>query len=1186
MRLASLTLQRYGNFEDERIVLDPTPGRVNLILAPNGAGKSVLRQAFADLLCGIGGQSPMGFRFGYPGMRLMTEAVLADGATLAFGRRKGMGNTLIDGAGAPLDRAVLDAVLGSADRPLLQRLFALDTALLREGGEGLLASGGALADALVSAAGGLRQARGVLAGLRAARDELAPERKAATRPFYQALDTFNTARKELDDATLTPEAWARGEAALEQARARRAAANAAALAASRRIAQLERIRRVRPLLAEHDAAAGWLSDHADAPVLPEGLGERLAAAREAVRRRADACLAAGQRCARAQDEIAALAPDPATLAEADAIEALVPQAGAARKAQEDLPGVEAEHRQALQEVGRLLRELGSTARPEQAADAVPRPPLLRVARALIAEHHRLAPDLDRLPATIGLLDRQRAEARGALEVLPTPGDTAGLAALVREIRADGDPARRAADAAALARRKRGAAAVARALVSGWKGSPAELEALMVPAAVVFERLDRARSQAHQAQEAAATDVARAAAALAEARQRLHALGEAADLIDPDAVAAARRQRDQGWDLVYRQAFTDQPPMPEEVGQWSGGAALPVAYSRAVASADDIADRRGAWADRIATAAATDREVRHRASAQEVAEAALAQATVVREIATAAWADACAALGLAVGLAVGLAGGLAGGQAGATTIGGVREFIQGREAAIRAEHEAALDEAAERALAQAHAAWRTRLSAMLPSRQAIDLPLAAWLAEAELALQQHERDTAARAVAADRLRAVEGQLATAREALLEARARMADWQARWAASQAVLGRPADEAADLTVQVIELYGLVDSESRKAASLRQRSDGMAQDIARFSAEVAAVVARLDPGLEAHDRATAVRALQARLRVARSTADRLERAHQERQDAEAALAEAHAAQQQAIADLRAVVAAAGAADEPGAEARIALAMERAGHASRREAAAARLREAGDGLALAQLRAEAEAVDVDALPAEIAALRDSEAKARDDAQTAAAEETRVEADQLRAIGESRAVAARADQEAAVATMGRVLEQALLLHAAAGLLQQGLAEVEAAGTGGMLARITSSFGGLTGGTYEKVTTEEDANGAMVLRVVERGMPDHPKGVDELSEGTRDQLFLALRLVAIEDHLRSAPPLPFIADDILQTFDDERARHALEALALLSREVQVIVLSHHRHVERIAERLGGVHVHRIGGMAAE
>ena len=53
MRLARLTLERYGPFERLDLPLDPMPGRVNLIVAPNGFGKSVLRRAIGDMLFGI-----------------------------------------------------------------------------------------------------------------------------------------------------------------------------------------------------------------------------------------------------------------------------------------------------------------------------------------------------------------------------------------------------------------------------------------------------------------------------------------------------------------------------------------------------------------------------------------------------------------------------------------------------------------------------------------------------------------------------------------------------------------------------------------------------------------------------------------------------------------------------------------------------------------------------------------------------------------------------------------------------------------------------------------------------------------------------------------------------------------------------------------------------------------------------
>jgi uncharacterized protein YhaN len=49
-------------------------------------------------------------------------------------------------------------------------------------------------------------------------------------------------------------------------------------------------------------------------------------------------------------------------------------------------------------------------------------------------------------------------------------------------------------------------------------------------------------------------------------------------------------------------------------------------------------------------------------------------------------------------------------------------------------------------------------------------------------------------------------------------------------------------------------------------------------------------------------------------------------------------------------------------------------------------------------------------------------------------------------------------------------------------------------------------------------------------------------------------------------------LPFIGDDILQTFDDDRALAALRVLADLSQHTQVIVLTHHRHVLELATQL--------------
>ena len=72
-------------------------------------------------------------------------------------------------------------------------------------------------------------------------------------------------------------------------------------------------------------------------------------------------------------------------------------------------------------------------------------------------------------------------------------------------------------------------------------------------------------------------------------------------------------------------------------------------------------------------------------------------------------------------------------------------------------------------------------------------------------------------------------------------------------------------------------------------------------------------------------------------------------------------------------------------------------------------------------------------------------------------------------------------------------------------------------------------------------------------------------VDGMSDGTRDQLYLAMRLAALKLRLETNEPMPLIVDDLLITFDDQRTRAALSVLADISRSTQVILFTHHGRV---------------------
>ena len=113
---------------------------------------------------------------------------------------------------------------------------------------------------------------------------------------------------------------------------------------------------------------------------------------------------------------------------------------------------------------------------------------------------------------------------------------------------------------------------------------------------------------------------------------------------------------------------------------------------------------------------------------------------------------------------------------------------------------------------------------------------------------------------------------------------------------------------------------------------------------------------------------------------------------------------------------------------------------------------------------------------------------------------------------------------------------------------------------------------LTEGHYTRITTSIHE-----ARLEVHDATDVPWSPDRLSRGTREQVFLALRLALVRDLERHGVHLPVVMDDALVNFDDARARAAAEALvefvADQPRERQLLVLTCHAHVAALFREVG-------------
>ena len=110
---------------------------------------------------------------------------------------------------------------------------------------------------------------------------------------------------------------------------------------------------------------------------------------------------------------------------------------------------------------------------------------------------------------------------------------------------------------------------------------------------------------------------------------------------------------------------------------------------------------------------------------------------------------------------------------------------------------------------------------------------------------------------------------------------------------------------------------------------------------------------------------------------------------------------------------------------------------------------------------------------------------------------------------------------------------------------------------------------LTCGKYRNVWTPL---GERQLRIDDEH--GHTLRVEQLSRGTREQLFLSIRLAMVEELGRQGTFLPMVLDDVLVNFDEERSQAATEVLRdFAAKGHQVLLFTCHRHLAEQAETQG-------------
>jgi len=243
-------------------------------------------------------------------------------------------------------------------------------------------------------------------------------------------------------------------------------------------------------------------------------------------------------------------------------------------------------------------------------------------------------------------------------------------------------------------------------------------------------------------------------------------------------------------------------------------------------------------------------------------------------------------------------------------------------------------------------------------------------------------------------------------------------------------------------------------------------------------------------------------------------------------------------------------------------------------------LLDVGEGATVAALEAQAREVDRDTLPAAIETLTARIDEELEPARTTLAGRKGGQEKELELMNGGEGAAALAEQaQAVLANIRASAERYTRVKLAARILRDEIERYRNENQGPLIKRASEHFAVLTRNSFQTLMTDFNEKDEAVL-VGSRANAERVR-VEGMSAGTRAQLYLALRLASLEKYMETAEPMPFIVDDILVDFDDERSVAALQALAQLARKTQVILFTHHQRLVEQAQALdGAVQVHRL------
>ncbi|MBW2658508.1 MAG: AAA family ATPase [Deltaproteobacteria bacterium] len=1167
MKLKRLELTAYGPFTGKILEFSGDKPGLHIIFGPNEAGKSSALRALRSLLYGFPQQTPDDFFHSYAQLLVGGCLENRDGNELCFQRRKKRIGDIIDKEGNPLEPGVLSPFLHGMAAEIFDTLYGIDHNSLLRGGEEILARKGEVGQALFSAGAGVTSLAEVI-------EQLEEEASSLFKPAGQlpeinkAVKRFKELKKEARDVALSAKEWKSLQQSLHRAQLERAELERERDKNQRELQRLERLQRAIPELASLKAWRTQLQPLGRVTLLPPDFTTEYQQVRQQSREAELRLQTDYDRLQQARRNREAVTLNRELLARAALVEDLQLRLGEYRKGQKDRPERNGMRITLRKEAAALLREV----RPDVSlADVETVRPVLskkRTIQTLAARYGAISEQLKQAENSRTTAERELKEVEEFLTALPEAATSRKLVQAVKPARKSGDiDSRIEQEKNELEGERKAAFSELKRLGIPSKDLAALLE-LRLPLSPTVQQFQTEFTALLERARDLKNDQKNSERELETATAEIRKMAYSGELPSEDELTRVRKKRDTGWQLLRRR-WIEGKNIDGESDLYGSGRPLPDVYEEYVSLADLVGDRLRREADRIAgraTFQARAEAAKERLQQNEKQHLAAEQC---RKKLDRDWNKIWLAAKITPLSPEEMRGWLA----------EVDKLRYRAGEILKKEHEIDL---LEKRREQLRIAVVKELEMMGEVEAATDHTLGPLLGFAENVIEKAAALQTSRETTEEKKKKARRALELAEKEVKTGRKEMAAWRLQWRTAVSGLD-PENELSTLeAVDLIDILQNCFNKLKEAEDLQARIEGIDRDGTELENDVRALLEKTAPEMMDQPLEQAILQLRVMLGQAQTNSTLHEKLCQECDTLQLDVLAAEKVRKDAdeqMAELLRIAECDESDKLPAVIAKFAEYQKLQEKISETEASLARI---GSGITIEELARQADKIDADELQTLSDALRRQVDEEINPGINAISQEIGKQTNSLAAMdGNAKSAETAEKMEQELARLRHLTERYTEVRLASKILQLEIERYREEHQDPILRIGADYFAKLTMGSFTNLKTDLDDRGNPILVGIRSDQ--NRVTVEGMSDGTRDQLYLALRLATLEFRLESSEPMPFIVDDILINFDDQRSRTTLEALAELGEKNQILLFTHHHRIVEETKKLqiaAEIHLHTL------